>query len=96
MRNETKVKGSLVNVRQIYKEILKNDKEPDKKLINIFGTIREEPYAYFNDYSKKQLGYSIDSMVISCTYNNMDCNLSDFYWFYDIDYGNCFKVFFFK
>jgi hypothetical protein len=40
----------------------------------------------------KKLGLSLNEMVIECHYNANDCDLnSDFEWFYNSFYGNCYK-----
>ena len=30
-------------------------------------------------------------MLITCVFNLRSCNTSDFVWFYDLMYGNCYK-----
>jgi hypothetical protein len=42
---------------------------------------------------KQSIGYSIEEMVISCKFNfkYCDADLSEFVWFYDNEFGNCFK-----
>lgn len=36
------------------------------------------------------LGYSIESILISCFFNGFECTANDFYWYYSYEYGNCF------
>lgn len=36
------------------------------------------------------LGFSIQTMLISCTFNNAPCFDNEFHYFYDINYGNCY------
>lgn len=43
-----------------------------------------------NETTKQKFGFPIDRMIISCRYANEECDLSDFGWFYDRDYGNCY------
>lgn len=40
---------------------------------------------------KKTLGYDLNDMLVSCTYNLYDCKPNDFVWFYDITFGNCYQ-----
>jgi len=52
--------------------------------------------AYFikNEESFKDrmlLSYDFKDILISCKFNNQDCDESDFEWFYHFIYGNCFK-----
>jgi len=35
-------------------------------------------------------GFSIDSLLLSCSYNGAFCGPKDFYKFYDYNYGNCY------
>lgn len=44
-----------------------------------------------NDSMKKQSGLSINDMLISCKFDLELCNSSQFEWYYDFFYGNCFK-----
>jgi hypothetical protein len=44
-----------------------------------------------NDTSEKQLGFSLKEMLLSCSYNLLICNLSDFTLFYDSVYGSCYR-----
>ena len=39
---------------------------------------------------QKKLGHSLDDSLLSCTYNNRQCNSSEFMWIFDPIYGNCF------
>jgi hypothetical protein len=39
---------------------------------------------------KKKLGYDLNYMFLTCIFDNVPCNVSDFVWFYDFDYGNCY------
>ena len=44
-----------------------------------------------SDEEKKSYGSSLDEMVIFCNYNMQKCNESNFEWFYDSRFGNCFR-----
>ena len=37
------------------------------------------------------LGFSIQSLLISCTFNNGPCSQKDFYQYFDNNYGNCYS-----
>jgi hypothetical protein len=37
-----------------------------------------------------ELTFSLDIMLLSCTYNGQNCNQSDFVWFFSYDYGSCY------
>lgn len=38
-----------------------------------------------------EFGYRLDEMMISCRFEENDCDLKDWYQFYDFNYGNCFR-----
>ena len=42
------------------------------------------------DDEKKNLGMSINDILVSCYYAGADCSYEDFEWTYNFDYGNCF------
>ena len=39
---------------------------------------------------KRNLGFDLDFMFLFCKFNNVPCNQSDFLFFYNYDYTNCF------
>ena len=43
-----------------------------------------------NDEQKKKLDFSLDQSLKGCTFNGAECKRSDFSWFFDNMYGNCF------
>jgi len=43
-----------------------------------------------NDSFLESLGFTLDTMLISCYYNKQKCNKSDFTWFRTFEYGNCY------
>ncbi len=43
-----------------------------------------------NDTYKKNLGFNLETMLISCFYNGQTCFASNFSWFWSFDYGNCY------
>ena len=40
--------------------------------------------------SRKAMGFQIESMLVSCMFNYLSCNISDFTYFYHPKYGNCY------
>lgn len=44
-----------------------------------------------DDEFKKQLGLNFERSLFSCSYNLEKCTISDFDWYFDALYGNCFK-----
>lgn len=53
------------------------------------GTNAYDPASRSDEFRKK-LGYSLDEILFSCTYNLFPCSASDFIWYFDVFYGNCF------
>ena len=43
-----------------------------------------------SDYQRKQKGFPISSLLVSCYYNQIKCSEDDFYYRYVNDYGNCY------
>lgn len=43
-----------------------------------------------NKTTLQRLGFSMETMLISCYYNGIQCNSSDFSWFRTFEYGNCY------
>ena len=44
----------------------------------------------FTDENKKRLGHSLDDIMFSCVFNNVECTSDDFVWKFDRYYGNCY------
>jgi hypothetical protein len=42
------------------------------------------------DSYKKQMGHSLDDILLSCQFNFQQCTAKDFSWSYDTFYGNCY------
>ena len=42
------------------------------------------------DAFRKSLGLTINEMLVSCTFNSIECSASDFSWYFDTYFGNCF------
>lgn len=38
----------------------------------------------------KSFGYSLNSTLLSCYFNNKKCSEDDFIWSYDFEFGNCY------
>lgn len=44
-----------------------------------------------NDTDRKKLGYELETMMMDCWFDNRKCSKDDFEWFYDFNYGNCYR-----
>ena len=40
--------------------------------------------------NKKEIGFTLETMLVSCYFDGVKCNVSDFTWSYNYDYGNCY------
>lgn len=47
--------------------------------------------AGLNDSIKKDFGYDFNTFVLSCLYKSLPCDRSDFVWYYDAVFGNCYR-----
>jgi acid-sensing ion channel 5 len=45
----------------------------------------------YSEDSKKSAGFLIENMLVSCSFNALPCSTSDFAYFYNQQYGNCYK-----
>ena len=45
----------------------------------------------YTDENKKKLGFRLEDILLDCIYNENACHSQDFSWFYDINFGNCYK-----
>lgn len=43
-----------------------------------------------NESVRKYFGFSLDEILISCNYAGLPCKKTDFWWFQDPTYGNCY------
>ena len=39
---------------------------------------------------REKIGFTMDTMLISCFFNDVECNSSDFVYFHSFEYGNCY------
>ena len=38
----------------------------------------------------ESIGFTFETMVLSCDYNGVECSREDFTWFHSYEYGNCY------
>jgi hypothetical protein len=46
---------------------------------------------FLSDDQKKMAAKQLSDMFIFCKFNSIPCKPDDFQWYYDFDYGNCYK-----
>lgn len=39
----------------------------------------------------RTLGFELSNMLLSCQFDHEPCSVADFEWFYNFDYGNCYR-----
>jgi acid-sensing ion channel 5 len=44
----------------------------------------------YGDTNRKKLGFKLDEILGGCSFNNKECNITDFKYFWDYNYGNCY------
>lgn len=43
------------------------------------------------EFDQFKNGFKLEKMLISCKFYGSDCDINDFYYIHDYDYGNCYK-----
>lgn len=43
--------------------------------------------SYLTDVQRRQMGFTLNEMMLSCTYNLETCTSDDFEWYFDPIYG---------
>jgi hypothetical protein len=46
---------------------------------------------YNNFELRKNLSLTLDKMILGCYFGSKECNISDFEYFFDINFGNCYR-----
>ena len=44
-----------------------------------------------NEELKKKIAFPLNKTIISCYFNSIPCSDDDFDWYYDFNYGNCYR-----
>lgn len=83
------ISNQLVN-NSLELEYLLSNIAADKTLVFKYFAVTNALDPNRSDEFRKSLGYSMKDMLISCSYNLIDCSADDFSWFFDVLYGNCF------
>ena len=81
------------NITKIYNSTLANvdlNFVPNLKLLTSSRYIKNYTY-YQSDEQKKYLYKVLSDMFIFCKFNSFPCDAKDFEWYYNFDYGNCYK-----
>lgn len=65
--------------------------EKNASIMQTFERMRQkvaEPN--FGDSEKQKFGLNLENFISECYFNNIDCNMSEFRWYYSNIYGNCY------
>ena len=70
----------------------------------IFKSVQNDNYSLFiqdsalsgvvknmSKIDKQRLGHDLNDILVSCSFDYIDCNVTDFTWEYDTNYGNCYS-----
>jgi hypothetical protein len=66
-----------------------NDSDEVEDVFDRFLLAAKNPS--YGDENRKALSPKLNDMVIDCEFSKNNCNLSEFEWFYMVDYANCFR-----
>jgi hypothetical protein len=86
--------------RQIFLNYLKemNVTNPEDNITTslLSGDLYQKTMTYFiqntTNEQKKKMGYSLEEIILFCEFNFIKClDYSEFVWFFDESYGNCYK-----
>jgi hypothetical protein len=72
-----------------------NQNESAIQLLNSAQTVIKTYVATYKNLTiaeRKLLGWDIDEMLLSCYFNGNKCSSTDFTWFFNYDYGNCYTL----
>lgn len=84
-----------LNENNIQPQITLDDSDTAIKKVTTISTLlkaiamSETNFSCYN-ITRKDLGFSMESMLISCFFNGNKCSASDFLLVYTFEYGNCY------
>jgi hypothetical protein len=61
------------------------------RLAYLKSSLLKNKSVYENDALKKSFGLTLEEMMVSCYFGNRPCNHTEFEYFFDINYGNCYR-----
>jgi hypothetical protein len=75
------------------KNVLNNLTQEDRYRHSDNTIVRaENAVTEYSIEDKKKLGHSIDDFLIECKFDDIFCNVTqDFIWYFDANFGNCYK-----
>lgn len=89
MLNEVSIKNNLSELFDLNGTKLEENKTYFSVLVGL-GLLYAKS-DYLNDTEKKKLGYPFEDMLIDCKFEANTCSASEFEWYYDYNYGNCYR-----
>lgn len=82
-----------LNLNSILPVITSNNETFSYELVDDAASLLKAVASSDKNLTSKQLeslGFTIDTMLISCYFDHVQCNTSAFTWFHDSEYGNCY------
>ena len=77
------------------KAFKQNNNETTKSPLDVYKEIKLRFFNFvftqLNEKTKRSLGYDLEHMLISCSFNKRECSAVDFNWHFSYEYGNCFS-----
>lgn len=94
--NMNPFKTSDLQIRNELENIIKDvnfklEQIPISTYVGSGSRILRSFMSQLSDDKKKSYGNQLHEMLIGCKFNTLICKLNDFEWFYDLEYGNCYK-----
>ena len=74
---------------------LTKDNFYDENVLNLYYNVYELATVIatnpdFGDANRKKLGFDLNDILFECWFNSNQCNINDFKYFWDYNYGNCY------
>lgn len=92
--NTSSYAKAILTIEHLNSTIVPNSNEYSIYLVRKYmSIIKSNSLSNVNGGSStyiKNLGFTIDSMLISCYFNGDACSSADFYFYYSYEYGNCY------
>ena len=86
--NKVLAKYNLSSSLDYYNKVGNRELSPSDVLFLLKSNLAND--FNFTSEQKRKFGFEIDYMLLTCYFNDIKCNSSDFIWRYDFNYGNCF------
>ena len=66
-------------------------KDIESRLYYVKASLLKNSTIYNNIEKRKSFGLTLNDMFLNCYFGPEPCNVNDFEYFFDVNYGNCYK-----